>query len=163
MPNKVQPFTLSPAQAAELAAVVQRGDGFQVVGPSELPSFTPATLKAKVDSATRIVSGSTGDHPVVMYNFRRIDGANVDEHPYGALLVSGSTAVSSSFLEHGNWHDRTTPISAQHAAEISGSGIGGYFLAHPPSGLTSGSLDELPASDESAFKQFIASAVAHGV
>jgi len=162
MPNIVHPFRLGPTESSELAGVLVHGDGFWVIGPADFPSFIPRSLAAKFDSATCIISGSAGETPVILYNFRRIDGPEVDEHPYGAMLVSGSIAISSSFLDHGDWPNtqRTTPITPQHAAYISASGIGGYFLQHPPEGKMSGSLCELPASDLDAFNQSITSALA---
>jgi hypothetical protein len=162
-PNRVQAFPLSPSQAAELEPAARAGDGFEVIGPNDFPTFVPTDLKVQFDSATRIVSGSATGHPTVLYNFRRIDKGSVDEHPFGVLLISGSIAVSSSFLEHGSWANRTTPITSQHAADISGSGIGNYFLSHPVGGLPSGSLAQLSQSDRAAFDQFIGSVFAPGV
>ena len=161
MPNFVHPFRLDPTESVELGSVLVDGDGFLVVGPADFPSFIPGSLAAKFDSATRIISGSAGNSPVILYNFRRIDGSEVDEHPFGSMLVSGSIAISSSFLDHGDWPNtkRTTPITPQHAAYITASGIGGYFLQHPSDGKLSGSLAELPASDVDAFNQFISSAL----
>jgi hypothetical protein len=157
MPNIVHPFRLNSTQSAELAGILLYGDGFRVIGPSGFPSFIPASLAAKFDSATLIISGSGGNNPVILYNFRRIDGAEVDEQPFGAILISGSVAISSSFLDHGDWPNtsRTTPITTEHAAYITASGIGGYFLQHPPAGRLSGSLGELPASDSDAFNEFL--------
>jgi len=161
MPNVVHPFQLDQTDSLELVQCLPDGDGFKVIGPADFPSFLPATLTAKFDSATRIISGSAGDGPVILYNFRRIDGSDVDEHPFGAMVVSGTTAISSSFLDHGHWPNtqRTTPISLEHANYISASGIGGYFLQHPPGGMLSGSLTDLQPSDQDAFSQFIRSAL----
>lgn len=164
MPNLVRSFEINADQTAELALVVEGGDGFRVIGPSDFPSFIPRTLVPKLDSATRIVSGSAGNSPVILYNFRRIDRSEVDEHPYGAMIVSGSSAISSSFLEHGDWPttQRTTAITQEHASHISASGVGNYFLQHPPEGKISGSLGELARTDLEAFNQFLFSAIKGG-
>lgn len=164
MQNLVRSFEINANQVTELAAIVKNGDGFRVVGPSDFPSFLPRTLIPKLDSATRIVSGSAGASPVILYNFRRIDGSEIDQHPYGAMIVSGSYAISSSFLDHGNWPttQRTTAITKEHAAHLSASGIGNYFLQHPPEGKISGSLKELLKTDQEAFDQFLLSAINGG-
>lgn len=125
-----------------------------MIGVSDFPPFVPEAFRLKCDSATLIVSGSGSNTAVLVYNFRRLDGSVVDEHPYGYLVISGSEAVSGSFLEHGNWDGRATDVSDGFKAHVSASGIGNYFLAHPPGGILSGSLDQLSDSDTKAFETF---------
>lgn len=90
-----------------------------------------------------------------MYNFHRIDDNMVDEHPYGVMMLSGSVAISGSFLDHGNWPQRTQPITPEHLNRINPSEIGDYFLENPKYGINSGSFEEIPESDCNAFKTFI--------
>jgi len=157
MANEVHAYPVPEENLDEIKEAVQNGDGFKVIGQSEFPSFIPGDLAKKFDSATQVVSGSASDTPVVMYNFNRIDETEVDEHPYGVLLLSGSTAISGSFLDHGDWSNRTTRITAEHAQKIKSSGIGDYFVDNPKSEISSGSFDELPESDRNAFNQFLGS------
>lgn len=154
MPNQVFPFDLAASASQELAARLADGDGFKVIGPKDFPSFIPPTLAPKFDSAVQIISGG-----VILFNFRRIHGENVDQHPYGAVVVSGNVAISSSFLDHGDWPDRTTPVTQELANHISASGIGGYYLQYPPEGRSSGPLSALPTTDLDAFNQFMTSSV----
>ena len=155
IPNEIRSFPISDSDAIEALAPLRSGDGFEVVGPDQFPTFTPPSFRDKCDSATRIVSGSGGDCAVVVYNFRRLDKSSVDEDPFAYLIVSGSQIVSGSFLGHGSWPGRTTPVSPGLAAHISGSGLGGYFLANPPDGKLSGSLSELTGSNASAFQELM--------
>ena len=154
MPNKVYPFDLDADDATELAKRIGSGDGFAVIGPSDIPSFIPYSFLKKVDSAVQIISGN-----VIMFNFRRVDYNCVDQHPFGAVIASGNRAISSSFLDHGDWENRTSPISEGFLNHISASGIGGYFLKNPPDGRQSGTLSDLPKGDLDAFNQFLSSAI----
>jgi hypothetical protein len=154
--NEISSLTLSAAARAAIAAVAAAGDGFVIVGPADFPPDTPVSLANRCDSATRITSGSAGDRVCVLYNFRRLDRGSVDEQPLGVFITDGQVAVTGSFVQHGDWLGRTTTVSTAFAARISGSGIGGYYLAHPPAGVSSGSLDQLVGSDLRAFETFIA-------
>ena len=154
MPNIIRSFNIDSQAQSEALAPMANGDGFEVLVPAQFPSFVPQSFREKCDSATRVVSGSGSDQAIVVYNFRRLDRTNVDEHPFGYIVVSGSQAVSGSFLEHGDWDGRTTPVSHAFTAHVSASGLGGFFLAHPFHGRVSGSLAELTGSDATAFEQF---------
>ncbi len=157
MANEIKAFPISLSAQSEALAAIAEGDGYKVIGPKDFPSYTPATLRSKFDSATRIVSGSETEQTLVVYNFFRLDKSNVDEHPFGYIVVSGSQAVSGSFLEHGDWDGRTTPVDPAFAAHISSSGLGGFFLGCPPDGRLAGPISELTGSNAAAFAQFKAS------
>lgn len=155
MTSKINFIELSGRAQTDIEARVAAGDGFRVIGRADFPQCLPPSLAAKFDSAVQIVSGSGTDSACLVWNFRRVDGSDIDEHPFGVFVVSGSVSPSGAFLDHGNWPNRTTPIDPMFAAHISASGIGNYFLANPPNGMGSGSLAQLGSSDTAAYSTFI--------
>lgn len=152
---KIHFIALSGEDRRDAEARVSSGDGFRVIGKAEFPNCVPARLSDKFDSAVQVVSGSGTEDACLVLNFRRVDGNDLDEHPFGIFVVSGSAAPSGAFLDHGNWPDRTTPIEPAFAQHISSSGIGDYFLANPPAGKLHGTLSELSGSDRNAFEIFV--------
>jgi hypothetical protein len=155
MPNKVNAYNIPVENLPEIGEIIRKGDGFKVLGKADFPRFLPKSFTEKCDSATQIVSGSAGNTPIVMFNFHRVDGYNIDEHPYGVMMLSGSVAISGSFLDHGDWSNRTTPVTKEHAQMINMSGIGDYYLNNPKYGVNSGSFHELSENEYNAFKTFV--------
>lgn len=152
---KVFHYLVSDEAQSEAPSAISCGDGYELIGPAYYPSFISQTFREKCPMAVRIVSGSSSNRAAVLYNFRRVDGDFIDEHPFCFLIISGSYAVSGSFIDHGDWVGRTTPIPKDFISQIESSSVGSFLGANPPEGKTSGSLDELQGSDTLAFDRVI--------
>lgn len=146
---------MSDEQIAEIEEFLSTfgGDGFKIVSNLDLPDAIPDGLVSKIDSAMVIVSGSEAVQTVAVWNNFRVDERpqSIDEHPFAVILISGSVFPSGSIVDHGDWPGRTSPITPEMSAHIHSSGIGDYFLANPPEGVSSGSLEELSDGKKEAF------------
>jgi len=115
--------------------------------PSELPSpFFSSGLLQKVDSVVLVNSGS-----LYMIIFNRVDGMDIDQQPFGFVVLSGSPPQSGGFIQHGDWTDRTRSAPSEFQQAIAATGIG---YCQPFSGLpskTAGPISELDPSYRAAF------------
>jgi hypothetical protein len=101
-----------------------------------------------------IVSGTSSNATILVCNALRVDARAraIDQEPF-AVAVSGSQApVSGVFVHHGSWVSRSFDPGDRFWSAVSQSQVGNYFLANPPSGSTSGTLDTLPFGSNGAFR-----------
>jgi hypothetical protein len=129
-----------------------------VVSRESLPSFLPAALREKLDSAVLIVSPSVRGTTTLVCNASRIDFGDraIDQEPFAVVVYPEGTSSGGVFVHHGEWLGRTSPPSAEFWQQVQGSGVGNYFLAHPPEGVTGGPLTSLPIGQKRAFDAVVA-------
>lgn len=111
---------------------------------SELPGWFPSGLTCKVDGGVMVNTG-----PLFMVNLYRVDGAAIDQQPFGFVFLSGTALASGGIIQHGGWIGRTTPLSPEVQRCIAASGIGHnqFFSGNP---MLVGPISALPASDRAA-------------
>ncbi len=111
---------------------------------SQLPS--PLDKNGLVSKCNSFVLASSGSTDSTVYSFVGIrpDHNNVDEHPI--VLYYDRLDQSKNFggiIHHGNWPDRTVPLTPEQTTALSASGITANFTYKSiPSGA-SGSLNDL--------------------
>ena len=133
--------------------------GWRVIPGSELPSVFPDDFRSKLDSALVMVEPTDTGGTYLITNAIRPDFKDkaLDHEPFG--LIVGDTGAGSIgvFVHHDTWSGRTEYPPEEFWEEATTSGVGNYYLAVPPSGSTSGSLDELPKGHRAAFDVIIES------
>jgi hypothetical protein len=116
--------------------------------PSELPQYFSSGLIATLDGGIMVHSGS-----LFMINLFRIDGADIDQQPFGFVVASGVASASGGFIQHGDWIGRTIPQPPEMASAIAASGIGhGQFFSGLPTNPT-GPVSDLGPSNCAAFEK----------
>ncbi len=95
-------------------------------------------------------TSSGGDY--LIYSAHRVDRKYIDIHPFGLIYHQTGPGPVGVFIDHGQWDGRTTPVPFDFAAHVVNIGTGSYFMTHPPSGLRSGPLDQLPKEHRGAFQ-----------
>lgn len=103
-------------------------------------------LTNKCNSFILAASGSTDGMLYTLVGVRP-DGPNIDEHPF--LYYYDNNDATKNFggiIHHGNWNDRTTPLTQQQILAISASGITASFTYKGIPNGASGSLYDLNAN-----------------
>ena len=149
MAQKFSWINITSTQRSEIALI--ESPGWQLVAGAALPSVFPSSLRAKIDSAVLIAAPTSFGGTYLAYSANRVDGGSIDVEPFGLIYHSTGPGQCGVFVHHGEWKRRTTPVPAGFTEHIVRSGIGEYFMAHPPDGLLSGSLDQLSAGHLGAF------------
>jgi hypothetical protein len=80
-----------------------------------------------------------------MANINRVESktGEIDQQPFGLLLVGASASPSGCFLDHGNWQGRTSQPPPEFWEYISNSGIGHCFPLKTLPIEDSGSIEQL--------------------
>ena len=79
----------------------------------------------------------------------------MDEEPFAVIVNSTGAHHSGMFLHHGNWPNRTQKAPQAFWDHVKESGVGNYFLTNPPSGASSGTLENLPHGQQAAFDSIV--------
>jgi len=148
---------LTPEQQREVEGLSQ-SPGWRALPQSELPTFLPASLRARLDSAV-VISSSTvlSGRTYVVCNGLRVDrrADAIDHEPFVISVLSSDASTGGMFVHHGDWNGRTEQAPAEFWESVERSGVGDYFFANPPSGRTFGELADLDAPHKRAFYRAI--------
>ena len=117
----------------------------------------PDAFRAKLDSALVILSGTPSGTTILVCNAFRVDAKAdaIDQEPFGVLVSPSGASTGGLFLHHGDWPERTVTPPAGFWDFVSASGVGNYFYANPPSGVTQGPLETLPGGHAEAFRRVV--------
>ena len=148
--------SLTTVQQAELEPLGTMS-GWQLLSRESIPSVFPRPFREKLDSALVICASAGSGSTWLVCNATRPDrpAGKLDQEPFAIILQPSGAASLGMFLHHGKWRGRTQEPPTNFWQHVDQSGIGNYFLAHPPSGLTRGSLDQLPVGHIEAFESAI--------
>lgn len=117
---------------------------YRILTSGSYPPDLPTDLTRKFNHAYCIASASVSS-VVYVITGERVDGNEIDEHPFIVAFNRETGTGYGGIIHHGNWDGRTTEISAEMAAHISSSGIEKYYpLQKLPT--ASGSLSAALAS-----------------
>ncbi len=135
--------SLFDAERKEVEALA-RVDGFVYLGRDQLPSFFPAGLRDKFDSAVLICSGTSSGTSYLVCNGLRVDAKarEIDQEPFAVIVTPSGASSSGMLLHHGDWPGRTITPPPEYWEHVLASGIGNYFVPRLPS-AQSGALSEL--------------------
>jgi len=111
----------------------------------ELPDEIKSNgLTTKFNSVIAAASGSTTGAMVFVFTGIRIDGNEIDEHPFVIHFdASDETKDFGGIIHHGDWPGRTTSLEPWQETAISASGITADFAYKGIPHRTSGSLYDL--------------------
>ncbi len=146
--SKNQPsyLSLDSAQVAEVRRFLEKGNGFFHIGSTEIPSIIPPRLRAKLDSAVVIVSGSNGADRAIAIVGHRIDkrAGEMDHHPFLTNVSTLQPRGNGVLIDHPDFPNRSMPLPDSYISAMNSSGVSNFFKDHPPFGLSSGSTAQLP-------------------
>jgi hypothetical protein len=148
---------LTPSQQQELDSIVKT-PGWTIIARESMPSIFPPPFRDKIDSAVLIAAPTSTGGTYLAFNAIRVDYKDraLDQEPFAVIVHSTGADSEGMFLHHGNWAGRTVHPSTTFWDRVDESKIGSYFLAFPPSGMTSGTLDQLPEGYKNAFAEVTA-------
>ena len=128
-----------------------------MLSQGSIPTVFPVDFREKLDSGVMIAAPTSSGGTYVVFNALRVDPRDraVDQEPFAIIVHSTGAAASGMFLHHGDWEGRTEHPSREFWSQVDDSGIGNFFLANPPSGLSSGTLDQLSDGHREAFESAI--------
>ena len=147
---------ITPEQQEELGRCVPV-PGWRIVPRIDLPSVFPAAFREKIDSALVIATPTSTGGTYLAYSANRVDFKYraIDIEPLGLIVHSTGPSSSACFLHHGDWEGRTEPPPARFWEDVQQSGIGDWFNANPPNGISEGTLDLLPKGHRGAFDSLV--------
>ena len=145
--------SLSTSQQSELQPFALTS-GWQLLSRESVPSVFPERFRKKLDSAVVISTPTSSGGTWLVFNAIRPDrrAGKLDQEPFALIVHSSGPDPSGMFLHHGKWRGRSQLPPSGFWAHVDQSGIGGYFLSNPPSGLTRGTLEQLPPGHREAFE-----------
>jgi hypothetical protein len=150
--SKASWIQLSPEQQEEFGQLVP-SETWRRVPREELPSAFPSSLRSRIDSAIMVSTIAPNGHVYLAYSADRVDlnDESIDVEPFGVAMLYGQPPSAGLFVHHGSWPGRTGAMPDRLLESIGESGIGNYFLAHPPEGKIAGHLHELSSGHRGAF------------
>lgn len=114
---------------------------YRVIPVGGFPTgIVSSELLAKCDSVFVLCSGTDYGRTYAMFNFNRIDGAEVDQMPYALAFDGGDVLPSGVLIQHGSYPGRTTPLPNDYYPYVAASGT--YPLKELPQAFE-GSIKDL--------------------
>jgi hypothetical protein len=151
-------FTFTTTQINEFESEDMRS-GWRLIPKESLPSVLPPEFRKKIDSAVMIAAPTSTGGTYLVYNNLRVEqkARAVDQEPFALIVHSTGPSPNGVLIHHGKWEERTiTDIPKEFWDHVSESGVGNYYYAHPPAGLSCGTLDKLPEGHRKAFDRIVA-------
>jgi hypothetical protein len=94
----------------------------------------------------------------LIFNGIRLDQKDnaLDQEPFGIVINSTGASTYGIFIHHGDWPNRTTPITSEVQKILESTSLGNYFPLNEVPQSSSGSLTDLQnTSHERAFNKTI--------
>lgn len=131
---------------------------YRIFSPSAAYSLglAPTGMSSTLNCVIMAASGSSIDSIVYFLNYCRIDGAKIDQEPYGMLYHSGSqTTDLYGLIHHADFYGRTEELAASELAKIAASGTAANisFTAKPQK--ESGTIEELRSERKLGCFEFV--------
>lgn len=154
-------YSISSNQREELEKLVKDcllESGYKWLSSSEIPSAIPLSLREKMPSALLMWEHTTSGCMYLVCNGIRLDErANAfDQEPFGIVIHSTGASTSGIFIHHGNWNNRSVPITPEAQLVLQSTSLGNYFPLDEVPANSSGSLSDLKkTSHEGAFNAML--------
>ena len=100
----------------------------------------------------------------LVFNGMRLDKKDnaIDQEPFGIVINSTGANTYGIFVHHGDWPNRTIPITSEVQKILESTSLGNYFPLTEVPQSSSGPLTELKnTSHEGAFKKTINELLIH--
>jgi hypothetical protein len=158
---KFNTLSLSSSQLEEfeqIAKQINSTSGFKWLSSSEIPTAIPESLRDKLKSAMLMWERTSSSSVFLVFNNMRFDQKDnsLDQQPFGIIVNSSGASTYGIFIDHGNWPNRTTPITPEVLKVLESTSLGNYFPLSEVSQKSSGSLGDLKnTSHEGALKEMI--------
>jgi hypothetical protein len=159
---KFTTFSLSSSQLDEFEQIAKRYNstsGFKWLPSSEIPKAIPEPLRNKLKSAMLMWERTSSSSVFLVFNNIRFDQKDnsLDQQPFGIVVNSSGASTYGIFIDHGNWQNRSIPITPEVISILESTSLGNYFpFREEVSQNSSGSLTDLKnTSHGSAFKEMI--------
>ena len=113
---KVTTLSLSSSQLEEFEQIAKQytsTSGFKWLSSSEIPTAIPKSLRNKLKSAMLMWERTSSSSVFLVFNNMRFDQKDnsLDQQPFGIVVNSSGASTYGIFIDHGNWQNRTTPIT----------------------------------------------------
>ena len=131
---------------------------YKQISQNQLPASIPVSLREKINDAVVMTSGTPQGDVVMVCNLCRVDAkdAALDQQPFAIVFDSHGNSGSGVYLNHGDWHGRTSSPPPEFWDHVDKSGIGGYFYPVIPNGNPSGTLESISdTSHRVAFNEMV--------
>ncbi len=158
---KFSTFPLSSSQVEEFEQIAKKYNstsGYKWLSSSQIPTAIPDSLRNKLQSAMLMWERTNSSSVFLVFNNIRLDQKDnsLDQEPFGIVVNSSGASTYGIFLHHGDWLNRTTPITPEVRKILDSTSLGNYFPLYEVSQNSSGSLTDLKnTSHEGAFKEMI--------
>jgi hypothetical protein len=155
---KISTYSISSSQGAEFEELSKKCKleaGYKWLSSTEIPSAIPDSLRSKMQSALLMWERTTSGSIYLVCNGIRLDKPfnELDQEPFGIVVNSSGASTYGLFIHHGNWNNRTIPITPEVRQVLDSTSLGNYFPLGEVSSNSSGALSELRrTSHEGAFK-----------
>ena len=149
--------SLSSDQRDWLEGWGRQGEGYHVLGSSDLSALLPPTLEPKVQSAVLMVAPTSSGGTYALVNNLRVEPKTwaIDQEPMGCIIDTTGARGEALFIHHGQWPGRTIQPSTNFWDHVDQSGIGVYYPLPNLPVSSSGPLSDLSGTGHlEAFEEF---------
>lgn len=146
------------AEFEQIAKQLGTESGYRQLSTGDLPRAIPEGLRSKLTGAVMMWDKSTGGSVYLVVNGVRLDPGDhaLDQEPFGVAVRPSGVDTSGVLIHHGDWDDRTVPLSTAHGNLLASTYLGQYFPFGDPPPSSSGPLSELTrTSHEGAFNRMM--------
>lgn len=158
---KFSTFSISSSQVEEFEQIAKNynsSSGYKWFSSSQIPSAIPEALRNKLPSAMLMWERNSSSSAFLVFNNIRLDQKDnsLDQEPFGIVVNSSGASTYGIFIHHGDWHNRTTPITPEVLKILESTSLGNYFPLGEVLQSSSGPLTDLKnTSHEGAFNAMI--------
>ncbi len=158
---KFSTFSISSSQVEEFEQIAKKcnsSSGYKWFSSSQIPSAIPESLRNKLPSAMLMWERRSSSSVFLVFNNIRLDHKDnaLDQEPFGIVVNALGASTYGIFIHHGDWLNRTTPITPEVQKILESTSLGNYFPLYEVPQSSSGSLTDLKnTSHEWAFKKMI--------
>jgi hypothetical protein len=121
-------------------------NSYKIISPQDFPEGVISTdLLGKCDSILLVSSGNATSTAYYMANINRVESktGEIDQQPFGLLLVGASASSSGLMFHHGNWCGRTSQPPPEFWENVKNSGIGKCYPLKTLPSKNEGPIEEL--------------------
>ncbi len=132
--------------------------GYRRVSKNEIPNIIPETLRKKLYGAMIMGQQTTDGKVCLVVNCIRPDWNDnaIDQNPFGIIVYTSGASTQGVYIQHGNWHERSIPLTAELKRIITSTSLGDYYPLKNEPHNSSGPLSDLSrTSHEGAFNTII--------
>ena len=158
-------FSIYPIRSSDIQEFEQVAkrcnstSGYKWLSSSQIPSAIPESLReTNAYSALLMWERTSSGSVYLVFNGIRLDEKDnaLDQEPFGIAVNSTGVNTNGIFIHHGDWHNRTTPITPEVQKILNSTSLGNYFPLGEVPQCSSGSLSDLRnTSHDRAFKNIM--------